>query len=42
MICINNNNNYIINNNYRRLQDLILLFKIPLGRGRISSKFTNS
>ena len=28
-ICINNNN-AIINNNYGRLQDFILLFKIPM------------
>ena len=26
-----NNNNTIINNNYERPQDLILLFKIPMG-----------
>ena len=30
IICINNNA-IIKNNNYRRLQDLILLFKIPMG-----------
>ena len=27
----NNNNNNVINNIYRRLQDLILLLKIPIG-----------
>jgi len=32
IIYINNNNNTIINN-YGRLQDLILLFKIPMGMG---------
>jgi hypothetical protein len=30
----NNNNNKVINNNYGRLQDLILLFKIPMGTGK--------
>ena len=29
MICINNNDRVI--NNYGRLQDLILLFRIPMG-----------
>ena len=27
----NNNNNTVINNNYGIIQDLILLFKIPMG-----------
>jgi len=27
----NNNNNAVINNNYGNLQDLTLLFKIPMG-----------
>jgi hypothetical protein len=33
IICINNNNYYhtVIDNNYGRLQDLILLFRIPMG-----------
>jgi len=30
IICINDNN-AVRNNNYERLQDLILLFKIPMG-----------
>ena len=37
IICINNNNNNnnaVINNIYGRLQDLILLFKIPMGTGK--------
>ena len=35
----NNNNNAKINNNNGRLQDLILLFKIPMGVGMSSSNF---
>jgi hypothetical protein len=31
IITIRINNNSKINNNYERLQDLILLFKIPMG-----------
>ena len=31
VICINNNNNAVTNNNYGRLQDIILLFRIPKG-----------
>jgi hypothetical protein len=31
-MCINNNNNKIINNHGGRLQDLILLFKILMGK----------
>ena len=30
----NNNNNRIINNIYGRLQNLILFFRIPTGRGK--------
>jgi len=30
-MCINNNDNAIINNNYGRLQDIISLFKFPMG-----------
>jgi hypothetical protein len=41
IICITNNNAEI-NNNYARRQDLILLFKIPMARERISSKFVDS
>jgi hypothetical protein len=33
LICINNNNS-AINNNYGRLQNLILLFKIPMCSGK--------
>jgi hypothetical protein len=28
-----NNNSVVINNNYGKLQDLILLFKVPMGTG---------
>ena len=31
IICINDNNS-VIDNNYERLQDLLLLFKIPMGK----------
>jgi len=30
-VIYNNNNNVVIHNNYRRLQDPILLFIIPMG-----------
>ena len=32
-MCINNNNNNnaVINNDYERFQDIILLFRIPMG-----------
>ena len=31
IVCINNNDDAIINNNYGRLQDIISLFKFPVG-----------
>jgi len=39
----NNNDNYtLIDNNYGRLQDLILLLKIPMRTRNFSSKFINN
>jgi hypothetical protein len=33
-----NDDNTVINNNYGRLQDLTLLFKVPMGRQKYFSK----
>jgi len=40
--CINDDKNAVISNNCVRLQDLILFFKIPWARERISSDFTEN
>ena len=44
-MCINYklyDNNAVINFNYGRLEDLILLFKIPMGKRKIFSKFIDN